>query len=351
MKGRTKFFNYFIACIATLSLATFAACSDDDPETPSGKLVLTASASSFVAGEGNVTFMVTYDGEDVTSQAAITNVTTGEPVENAAWTTTEIGEYKFQAAYDGMLSNVVSVRARLATESDAFYRNVLLTKFTAVWCGPCASAQSYFEQLEPAESERFLVVAAHQGDRLAVSVGERLALKLKYRGVPTWNYNFATAVSGVGPGGITVQSIRNQIKSTLEKYPAVCGVRAESELDGLTAKVRATVMFQQAGNYKIACVLTENDIQKTNNETLPVFNHVLRAALTNMEGDPIAPAVAEAGERSFDFEVSLNNGWDSQNCEFVIYVFKEEEDAAFVVNNGAVCPVGGKVDYKYESVK
>ena len=96
---------------------------------------------------------------------------------------------------------------------------------------------------------------------------------------------------------------------------------------------------------------TENDIQKTNNETLPVFNHVLRAALTNMEGDPIAPAVAEAGERSFDFEVSLNNGWDSQNCEFVIYVFKEEEDAAFIVNNGAVCPVGGKVDYKYESVK
>lgn len=94
-----------------LSLATFAACSDDDPETPSGKLVLTASASSFVAGEGNVTFMVTYDGEDVTSQAAITNVTTGEPVENAAWTTTEIGEYKFQAVYDSYTSDPVTVSA------------------------------------------------------------------------------------------------------------------------------------------------------------------------------------------------------------------------------------------------
>ena len=43
MKGRIKFSNYFIACIATLSLATFAACSDDDPETPSGKLVLTGA--------------------------------------------------------------------------------------------------------------------------------------------------------------------------------------------------------------------------------------------------------------------------------------------------------------------
>lgn len=349
MKWHFNFFRFAVVCAVFVALAGFMACSDDDSESGS-ELVLSASTSS-LAGGGSVTFTVAFEDRDVTAEAVITNVTSGSEVRDATWTTDEKGTYEFQATYDGKTSNVVSVRARLATESDAFYRNVLLTKFTAVWCGPCASAQSYFEQLEPAESERFLVVAAHQGDRLAVSVGERLALKLKYRGVPTWNYNFATAVSGVGPGGITVQSIRNQIKSTLEKYPAVCGVRAESELDGLTAKVRATVMFQQAGNYKIACVLAENGIVKENMEKLPVFNHVLRTALTDMQGIAIEPAVAEAGERSFDFEVSLNNGWDSQNCEFVIYVFKEEEDAAFVVNNGAVCPVGGKVDYKYESVK
>ena len=192
-----------------------------------------------------------------------------------------------------MLSNVVSVKVESDSESDAFYRHVLLTKFTATWCGPCAQAQRYFEQLKPEESERFLVVAAHQGDRLTVPVGSALGAKLGYQYVPTWNYDFRTVFESVGTGGITATSIRNQIKSAMEEYPAVCGVKAESELDGQTAKIRATVRFQQAGNYKIACVLTENDIQKTNNETLPVFNHVLRAALTNMEGDPIAPAVAE----------------------------------------------------------
>lgn len=83
MKGRTKFFNYFIACIATLSLATFAACSDDDPETPSGKLVLKASASSFVAGEGSVTFTATFADKDVTAEAVITNVTSGSEVRDA----------------------------------------------------------------------------------------------------------------------------------------------------------------------------------------------------------------------------------------------------------------------------
>lgn len=349
MKWHFNFFRFAVMCAAFVALAGFMACSDDDSESGS-ELVLSASTSS-LAGGGSVTFTVAFEDRDVTAEAVIKNVTSGSEVQNATWTTNVAGTYEFQAAYDGMLSNVVSVKVESDSESDAFYRHVLLTKFTATWCGPCASAQSYFEQLEPAESERFLVVAAHQGDRLTVSAGERLALKLKYRGVPTWNYDFAAAVSGVGPGGITVQSIRNQIKSTLEKYPAVCGVKAESELDGLTAKVRATVMFQQAGNYKIACVLTENGIEKENKEKLPVFNHVLRTALTDMQGIAIEPAVAEAGERSFDFEVTLNNGWDSRNCEFVIYVFKEEEGAAFVVNNGAVCPVGGKVDYKYESVK
>lgn len=102
-------------------------------------MVLTASASSFVAGEGNVTFMVTYDGEDVTSQAAITNVTTGEPVENAAWTTTEIGEYKFQAVYDSYTSDPVTVSAidKNKDKDKEFYRYVLLLKFTYMTCGNC----------------------------------------------------------------------------------------------------------------------------------------------------------------------------------------------------------------------
>ena len=335
---------FLIACVG------FVACNDDNSESDP-KLVLQASASSFVVGQGQVTFTVTLEGKDITSEAVITNVTSETTIQNATWTTDAKGTYEFQAAYKGMLSNVIPVQAVLDGESDTFYRNVLLMKFTAVWCGPCASAQSYFEQLEPAESERFLVVAVHQSDRLTVEEGAALGKKLGYRYVPTWNYDFVKVVESVGPGGITATSIRSQIGRAIDKNPAVCGVKAISKLEGSTAKIAATVQFQQAGNYKIACVLTENGIAKTSNETLPVFNHVLRAALTDMEGKAIEPAVAEAGERSFDFEVALDSNWKSENCEFVIYVFKEEEDAAFVVNNGAVCPVGGKVDYKYESVE
>ena len=165
-------------------LATFAACSDDDPETPSGKLVLKASASSFVAGEGNVTFMVTYDGEDVTSQAAITNVTTGEPVENAAWTTTEIGEYKFQAVYDSYTSDPVTVSAIDKNKDKEFYRYVLLLKFTYMTCGNCVTAQGYFDALDEADRDHFLVVAAHQPEGMPMDpywCSEGISLKSKMK--------------------------------------------------------------------------------------------------------------------------------------------------------------------------
>ena len=64
-----------------------------------------------------------------------------------------------------------------------------------------------------------------------------------------------------------------------------CGVKATSTLEGSTAKIEATVQFQQAGNYKIACVLVENNIE--NKETYNTFNHVLRAAQTDMEAMPL----------------------------------------------------------------
>lgn len=350
MKGRTKFFNYFIACIATLSLATFAACSDDDPETPSGKLVLTASASSFVAGEGNVTFTVTHDGEDVTSQAAITNVTTGEPVENAAWTTTEIGEYKFQAVYDSYTSDPVTVSAIDKNKDKEFYRYVLLLKFTYMMCPNCATAQEYFDALDKEDRDHFLVVAAHQPtgtpvDPYSCPVGIALNNKYGVKTYPTWGYNFEDLVVGVGTGGITKSSIRQQISHAEKTYPAVCGVKATSTLEGSTAKIEATVQFQQAGNYKIACVLVENNIE--NKETYSTFDHVLRAAQTDMEGDAVTPAVTAPEERTFNFEATIGEGWNAENCAFVVYVFKEEANGKYIVNNGAECALNGSVDYRY----
>ena len=155
--------------------------------------------------------------------------------------------------------------------------------------------------------------------------------KMKVGVYPTWSYNFEDLVVGIGAGAISKTSIRQQISHAEKTYPAVCGVKATSTLEGSTAKIEATVQFQQAGNYKIACVLVENNIE--NKETYNTFNHVLRAAQTDMEGDAVTPAVTAPEERTFNFEATIGEDWSAENCAFVVYVFKEEANGKYIVNN------------------
>ena len=205
--------------------------------------------------------------------------------------------------------------------------------------------------LDEADRDHFLVVAAHQPEGMPMdpywcSEGISLKSKMKVGVYPTWSYNFEDLVVGIGAGAISKTSIRQQISHAEKTYPAVCGVKATSTLEGSTAKIEATVQFQQAGNYKIACVLVENNIE--NKETYNTFDHVLRAAQTDMEGDAVTPAVTAPEERTFNFEATIEEGWNAENCAFVVYVFKEEANGKYIVNNGAECAVDGSVDYRYE---
>ena len=218
-------------------------------------------------------------------------------------------------------------------------------------CGNCVTAQGYFDALDEADRDHFLVVAAHQPEGMPMdpywcSEGISLKSKMKVGVYPTWSYNFEDLVVGIGAGAISKTSIRQQISHAEKTYPAVCGVKATSTLEGSTAKIEATVQFQQAGNYKIACVLVENNIE--NKETYNTFDHVLRAAQTDMEGDAVTPAVTAPEERTFNFEATIEGGWNAENCAFVVYVFKEEANGKYIVNNGAECAVDGSVDYRYE---
>lgn len=351
MKVQSKFFNYFVACAATLSLATFAACGGDegkDDPQPEG-LILTATPTSIVAGEGNVTFRVTEGGKEVTSSAVITNTTDGTTVENATWTTATKGSYKFRATYDGKTSNEVIVTASGADEK-TFYRNVLLVKFTGKACAPCRAAQIVYEDLEAKYKDHFVVVAAHMSipsyDNLHGEAASELSQAMgNIRSVPTWFYNLE---QGKAVQNNTRISMIQQINRAENTFPAVCGIKAVSTLDGANAQIKATVKFMQAGNYKIACVLTEDGIASSQTTDLwTSYSDVLRSAQTDMLGVPVAPAVTGEEEREFTFDAKIASGWKAENCHLVVYVFKEEGSEGYVVNNVIKCALDGAVDYKY----
>lgn len=362
MKRQFKFFTFAASLMALFSLAVLPSCSNNDDSEPAPtSLVLSASTTTFVLDEDTtpITFKATFEGTDVTSSAQITNTSNGTQVENATWTPTSTGSFTFQASYDGEVSNTVTITVRNQSDpvpsTETFYRYILLTKFTSTACGPCAVAQSYFDQLSDKDAEHFVSVGVYlplygegrfvtpEGQDLAFScIGQSITL-------PTWYYNFYNRMIGAGAGGVTQAGLINQISRAERMFPTVLGIIAESTVEGTTAKVSATVNFQEAGDYKIACVLTESNIAGQGTDVLDVFDHVLREPLTDMMGEAITPAVSEAGERTFDFSVELDEAWNVDECSFVIYVFKNYGEDGYVVNNALDCPVGGAVtEYKYK---
>ena len=69
-------------------------------------VTLKADVVTFMAGSGEfVTFTVTADGEDVTSDSTIINVDTEEPLTDNTFTTDVAGDYKFKAIYNEYESN------------------------------------------------------------------------------------------------------------------------------------------------------------------------------------------------------------------------------------------------------
>ncbi len=94
---------------STSSAITIKATATDEPET---KVVLTADKSTIVADNADtVTFTVTVDGEDKTSESTIVVMNFNSPLEGNTFVSDVAGEFVFEAKYGDMKSNQVVVNA------------------------------------------------------------------------------------------------------------------------------------------------------------------------------------------------------------------------------------------------
>ena len=86
------------------------AVKEEKPEDK--KLTLKADVTRIKAnGQEIATFTVMYGEESVTNECTITNTQTKESLTGNTFSTTTIGEYKFQATYNDIESNIVTVTA------------------------------------------------------------------------------------------------------------------------------------------------------------------------------------------------------------------------------------------------
>ena len=345
MKQRLFFLRRALAWATLLIAAAFTACGSDDDDPPAdASLVLVPSATTVKTGE-QVTFTVTDNGADVTARSQIFDLTTGD-VLTGAFSTQKPGSYQFAAIYDNRTSPSVTVTVQSSTATtDAYFRHVLVLKFTGTWCTYCPNMTAALETVEEAYPGRMIIMAMHSGDSYEVGEQAALANTFKVTGLPTSVFDYRETSS------YSVALLKAKVKRSLNEFPAVCGVALASRTEGGKVKIDATVRFQQTGDYKICCAVTEDGIHApgTSGSRDGYYHHVTRAFATSASGDDIGNRTAgEEYKRSF--EIEADDAWTLDKCHVVVYVFDKQpgENTVYYVNNAATCPVDGSADFAYE---
>ncbi len=303
-----------------------------------------------------VTFTVLLNGEDVTADSQIVNITDGGYAElsRPEFTTLRPGTHTFFAIHPEGNSDKVSISAISESNvSSTFYRRNIAMKFTATDCTYCPAMTTAIKGAMKLYPDRLIEVAAHCGDELSTSTSTNYQSQFAVYGLPTLvldmdsRYKLESRVS---------TTIVDYAKKSLEGNPTVAGVKMSNSYAEGKLSIDMETTFAADGNYKVIVWLLQsgyNYSQAGAADDSYTQDHVIFTTLTDPSGDLYNERVA--GEKiqenyEFDYIDKIGKELDTDQTTVVICVLNDVGDARFVVNNAASAGVNESVDYQYEQI-
>ena len=322
---------------------------------PQNPLTLHASTPRINAnGADEVVFTVLYDGEDVTSQATITNTTSAETVTGNTFSSSVAALYQFEASYQASPADptIVSDAITVACGDYDFYKNVLLFRFTGAWCQPCGQFSSTLKAALDAYPDRVIQMAIHTNaggtDNLTSSQLGLFLLYFSHNSWPTLFFDFDRTVTGKGISPVNMST--QEVVSTIQGYQAKgaqAGIAMTSTMEGRTANVTVRVTPSQSGTYYLGVAVVEDGLAGTQNgvEGTYINNDTFRILDTEVTGNELGSLTANT-EVSQQFSFDLSKYTD--NCRIVAYVNMSDGNGGYTTTNAASCPINGSIDYRFE---
>ena len=333
----------------------FASCHG--VEDDSVGVTLEASALTIVAdGQQSVTFEVLYGASVVSAEAEI--YLTSHPdrgFSGTSFSTTEAGEYIFQAIYRDQSSNQVKITATepVGPHESRFERHICVMDLTGTWCTFCPDGMTklnfYVQKKEWKDITHILAIHDNtQGDDpMGMPISSVL---MKDFG----NYGYPMFITDMRDSGSLTENVADIVPSferSLEEYPAHCGMKISSSLVGRTLKCETTLYAETLDKYSMTLFLVEDDIvapQKDGSITHQDYkhHHVVRYIANEGLYDGYMGSfcsMAADDEAHWTHEYVLPEEWNTDNMSIVVVAY----DSTKTVNNVAECAVGESVGFKY----
>lgn len=323
--------NRFFIAILCLAMTACAGVIDSEG-IDDGTLVLIPDVEKFFAdGKSAVTFTVMDADTDVTEDAVVTCISTGQDVDGAAFMTVQPGEYKFKATYNGKISQPKSVVAMFKSQ---FERKVCVMEFTGTWCSQCPSGAQILNFLASDQYKgKVNVLAFHNDDVYALPVEQSLANKFNVTGYPFY-------LTDMRDGGeLNGNGCSDSIYKSLYETETFCGPSVSCAYDPASSvvAVSAKVISEKTMEYRLAAYVVEDKI--TGEQTLGTgsvdkkynHRHVVRKMLSSdYMGDRLGE-IASGNQAEKLYTFTLDPVWNPANVSVVILAIDPDGQ----VNNSA----------------
>ena len=348
-----------------------------DQEAASNEATLTVDKSLVKSGE-QVTFTVTYEGEDVTASSTIHANYTNEEVSNP-YTTTGSGDFSFYAKYNGIKSKICSVTVTPAyapefpedsnPESYDFNQRILMVDHTGLGCGYCPYMKEAIKEAENNANykDKFNVVYAYSYSSSEVcytsasktlfsyyqNVCSTSTIGMYLTGYPsiTLNYNHNTAGN--------YNMVQSQINEVWDANPTA-SIALAAKIEGDKIVVSASVKSSKTQNVKLSLWVLEDDITATQSNATASWMHnhhsVMRDAPTKVSATDISGVdfgYIEANStmsRVMEFDLFAASSWKVENFKVIAIISapSEKYDNKYEVVNTAMCEMGSSIGFDYK---
>ena len=303
-------------------------------------ITLSSNLSSYLINEVATFTVIGNDGIEYTTDSSIT-MADGTVLTGNTYDTTTEGTFTFTATYNSLVSNETQIDVLPSPAS--FQKNVLIEDYTGTWCGYCPRV-SYGIELVKAETDKAVVVAIHRQDEYNFNA-QALESLIGLTGYPTAMLNRTISWGYPEPNNIgQVINLTNgasdlglSINPTITDNTMNIQIEVKFGIDYSLAELALVVyvleddLFSDQDNYTEyyggASVLTDFE-----------HDHVLRASLTDLLGDPI-PQSSMTADNIFTQTITTNipsNVTNSDNLSIVAIVVNSSGNGTPGSSNQAI---------------
>lgn len=240
--------------------------------------------------------------------------------------------------------------------STDFSHRILLLQHTGTACPNCPQLMASLKTLTEDDSytEKYQHVAAHsynQSDPAYSKAAENLSQAFCSGYYPELTFNLTKENTGTS---LAVDVIKSHIDN-LHQDSADAGIAASVNQTGSNLGVNVQVKAARENKYRIAVWVLEDGIRARQDGAFEDWMNTHSNAVRVMAGSTLNLRiygenvdVLKTGQTaSKSFVISLEDGWNVENCKVLVLVNAATDDGRYNLANCAICPIGESVSYSY----